>query len=71
MISELQSLPLLEGARGQDGIDIETLVSAIGRLSLLVQDFPEIAELDINPLLSFKDAARFRVLDARIQMKKR
>ena len=69
MISELKSLPLLEGARGQDSIDMEALISAIGRLSLLVEDFPEIAEIDINPLLCFPDASRFRVLDARIRLK--
>lgn len=70
MIHELKSLPLLEGARGQDGVDIPTIVAALGRLSRLVVDFPEIAELDINPLLSFKEPTRFRVLDARITLKK-
>lgn len=70
MINELQSLPLLTGTRGQDGIDIDALRDALGRLSLLVTDFPEIAELDINPLLTFKDATHFRVLDARITLKK-
>jgi acetyltransferase len=69
MIHELKSLPLLEGARGQDGIDLQALKMAIGRLSQLVQDFPEIDELDINPLLCFKDASHFRVLDARITLK--
>lgn len=71
MISELQGLPLLEGARGQDGIDMDILKNVIGRVSLLVHDFPEIAELDINPLLGFKDPLKFRVLDARMQLKKR
>lgn len=70
MITELKSLPLLEGTRGQDGIDLDALVAAIGRLSLLVQDFPEIEELDINPLLCFNNGAAFRVLDARIALKK-
>lgn len=69
MIGELKSLPLLEGARGQDGIDMSTLIAAIGRLSLLVTDFPEIEELDINPLLAFKNPADFRVLDARIRLR--
>jgi acetyl coenzyme A synthetase (ADP forming)-like protein len=69
MVSELASLPLLTGTRGQAGIDMDTLLGAIGRLSLLVRDFPEIAELDINPLLAFPEASRFRVLDARIRLK--
>lgn len=66
MISELQSLPLLTGTRGQDGIDTEALITSIGRLSQLIEDFPEIEELDINPLLTFKNGPAFRVLDARI-----
>lgn len=68
MISELQSLPLLTGTRGQDGIDTEALTDAIGRLSQLIEDFPEIEELDINPLLTFKNGSAFRVLDARITL---
>ncbi|MBP9728492.1 MAG: acetate--CoA ligase family protein, partial [Candidatus Moranbacteria bacterium] len=68
MISELQSLPLLTGTRGQDGIDNEALVASIGRLSQLIEDFPEIEELDINPLLTFKNGPAFRVLDARITL---
>lgn len=68
MLHELKSLPLLEGARGQAGIHIETLIAMIGRLSTLATDFPEIRELDINPLLAFQDARDFRVLDARISL---
>ncbi len=71
MIAELQSLPLLKGARGEAGIDMNTLVAAIGRLSLLVAHFPEIEELDINPLLTFPEAGRFRVLDARIRLQEK
>lgn len=70
MVTELKSLPLLTGIRGQDGIDMETLVQSIGRLSRLIQDFPDIEELDINPLLCFKNGPAFRVLDARISLKK-
>ena len=54
---------------GQQGIDQLALEDALGRLSLLVSDFPDIEELDINPLLAFPEAARFRVLDARIRIK--
>ncbi len=71
MLRELKSFPLLEGARGQDGIHIGTLIDMIGRLSRLATDFPDIAELDINPVLAFKDAADFRVLDARITLEKK
>lgn len=68
MLAELKSAPLLIGTRGQTGIDMPTLIDFIGRLSQLVTDFPEIAELDINPLLAFSDSSAFRVLDARIRL---
>ncbi len=69
MLQELKSLPLLLGTRGQTGVDTEALINALGRLSRLVEDFPEIEELDINPLLAFPDSTDFRVLDARIRLK--
>jgi acetyltransferase len=68
MLHELHALPLLSGVRGQSGVDITALESAIGRLARLAEDFPEIEELDINPLLAFPDADDFRVLDARIRV---
>jgi len=37
--------------RGQAPSDVEAIVDTILRISQLVMDFPEIAELDINPLL--------------------
>jgi acetyltransferase len=70
MLRELRSFPLLEGARGQKGIHMETLIRMIGRLSQLAADFPEIAELDINPVLAFPESENFRVLDARIRLEK-
>jgi len=68
MIGELQALPLLQGTRGQSGVDTEALVAFIGRISRLATDFPEIEELDINPLLAFQNGQDFRVLDARIRL---
>lgn len=70
MLFELKSSALLKGVRGQHGIDFSALTEYIGRLSRLVLDFPDIEELDINPLLTFPNAASFRVLDARMRLKK-
>mgnify|MGYP000073565083 CR=1 FL=1 len=66
MLSELKSLPLLSGTRGEDAVDMPYLTQLLLRLSRLVSDFPEIQELDINPLNVFPDADNFRVIDARI-----
>ncbi len=70
MLHELKSFALLAGARGQQGVHIATLIDMIGRLSRLATDFPEIAELDINPVLAFPESENFRVLDARITLEK-
>ncbi|KKK43707.1 MAG: hypothetical protein Lokiarch_24740, partial [Candidatus Lokiarchaeum sp. GC14_75] len=44
---------LLQGVRGESPSDIEAITDVLLRLSQLVNDFPEIVELDINPLLAF------------------
>ncbi len=70
MIRELKSYPLLAGTRGQAGIDTDALAQCLGRLSQLVLDFPEISEIDINPLVVTENAKDFRILDARIMFEK-
>ncbi|MFZ5649934.1 MAG: acetate--CoA ligase family protein [Bacillota bacterium] len=52
MIAGTKSYRMLLGARGQAPADMGALAEAIARLSLLVNNFPGIAELDINPLLA-------------------
>jgi acetyltransferase len=66
MISGLKTSQLFEGYRGQEPRDKEKIIECIGRLSQLVSDFPEIKELDINPLLSLPQGKGAKVLDARI-----
>lgn len=51
MIHEIKSYPLLTGVRGERPADIPAVIDALLRLSQLVTDFPEITELDINPLM--------------------
>ena len=66
MLENLRSYPLLEGVRGQEGIDIEGFAEVIARLSLLAVAAPEIAEMDINPLLGNKEG--IVAVDARIRV---
>ncbi len=54
MISEIRSYSLLKGVRGEKPSDIEAIVDTLLRLSQLVTDFPEIMEMDINPLFVFE-----------------
>lgn len=53
MLQNTKIYNLLEGVRGESRSDIEAIIEVLLRLSQLVNDFPEIVELDINPLLSF------------------
>lgn len=68
MLQSLLSWPLLRGYRGQPGVNLDRLIEVLMRLSYLVADFPEIKELDINPLLATpKDVI---ALDARVVVDK-
>ncbi len=70
MITSLKSAKLFEGVRGAKASDVDSLVECIGRLAQLVSDFPEISELDINPLLVLPNGEGTKVLDARIVLEK-
>jgi acyl-CoA synthetase (NDP forming) len=64
MVNEIKTVGLLRGARGEQPADINAIASYIVNLSCLVSDFPEIRELDINPLTVMGKGAV--ALDARI-----
>jgi len=66
MIEELSGSQILMGARGQKRFDIDALVETLLRVSQLLMDFPEIQELDINPLRIFHEGEGCLALDARI-----
>ncbi|MFA6547586.1 MAG: acetate--CoA ligase family protein [Candidatus Magasanikbacteria bacterium] len=66
MINKLKSKKILDGARGQAIMDTQALIDCLGRLSQLLIDFPNIKELDINPLLVLPKGRGVKVLDARI-----
>ncbi|MFX0178130.1 MAG: acetate--CoA ligase family protein [Candidatus Hodarchaeota archaeon] len=53
MLQNTRIFNLLQGVRGESPSDIDSIIDVLLRLSQLVNDFPEIMELDINPLLSF------------------
>ncbi|HPE75356.1 MAG TPA: bifunctional acetate--CoA ligase family protein/GNAT family N-acetyltransferase [Draconibacterium sp.] len=51
MLKSLKIYPLLKGYRGDSPKNIDKLIEALIRMSYLAADYPEIAELDINPLV--------------------
>jgi len=66
MIQEIRSYALLEGVRGEPPADHEAMVDALLRISQLVTDFPEIVELDINPLVVFEEGRGAMAIDMRL-----
>ena len=64
MLRSLKVYPLLEGYRGSKPKNIDKLIEVLIRLSYLAADYPEIQELDINPLIVTADDVI--ALDARI-----
>jgi acetyltransferase len=68
MLRSLKSYKIIEGVRGQEGINEEAFVEIIYRLSSLLQAAPEIIEMDLNPLLG--TAEKVVAVDARIRIEK-
>jgi acetyltransferase len=66
MIERTKSYKLLRGSRGEEPVDIGAIVENIQRLSQLVTDFPEIEEIDLNPLMVGHEGDGAFVVDARI-----
>jgi acyl-CoA synthetase (NDP forming) len=64
MVNELRSIALLRGMRGEKPADIEAIVDGIMKISALITDFPEIRELDLNPMKVMNKGAF--ALDSRI-----
>jgi len=55
MLQSLRIYPILTGVRGQQGVDLNSLTEAMLALSRLAVDYPEISELDLNPIVASKD----------------
>ncbi len=60
MLMGTRSYKLLEGVRGEQGVNLAAIGEALQRISQLVTDFPQIAELDINPFIVGKHGRRLR-----------
>ena len=67
-IQNTRIFSLLQGVRGEPASDIEVITDVMLRLSQLVVDFPEIVELDINPLLAFIKG--YSAVDIKITIKR-
>jgi len=68
MIKRLRSYKMIQGTRGQEGVDEEQFAQMIWRLSALLEAAPEITEMDLNPLLGTPEEVV--AVDARINIRK-
>lgn len=68
MIGEIRANALLKGVRGEPPADIDAIVDSLLRLSQLVTDFPEITELDVNPLVVYAEGEGAMAVDSRIAL---
>jgi len=68
MLTKLRGYKILQGVRGQEPVNIDLYADQIARISALVQAAPEIAEMDLNPLLG--NPRYVTAVDARIRLEK-
>jgi acetyltransferase len=68
MLNELRAAPILNGVRGQPPVDHDALVELLLTVSELVEAYPAIHEMDLNPVIAREQG--LSVVDARIILKR-
>ncbi len=71
MIRGIKAYLLLTGYRGHPPADLEALEETLLRVSRLVEEVPEIGELDLNPIFALPPGQGCRIVDARIRLETR
>jgi acyl-CoA synthetase (NDP forming)/GNAT superfamily N-acetyltransferase len=66
MVRGLRCSPLFTGYRGRPAVDVPALEDLLVRIGRLVEDLPEIAELDLNPVMASPDGAA--IVDIKIRL---
>ena len=66
MLSAIKSAKILDGVRGEKGIDKDGVADILQRVSAMVTDFPAILEMDMNPIMAFEN--NVFVVDGRIKI---
>ncbi|MGO8673463.1 MAG: acetate--CoA ligase family protein [Capsulimonadaceae bacterium] len=66
MVQSIRGRAMLDGVRGAPPSDKRAIYDALERLSQMVVDFPEIAEMDINPMFVYPEGQGASIVDARI-----
>ena len=69
LIRSIKMAKLFEGFRGSPPADVVALQDLLLRLSALIEDVPEIAELDFNPVKVMAQGQGYRIVDARVLLR--
>ena len=69
MVEETKAYTLLRGIRGEPASDVNSVIDVLLRVSKLVTDFPEINELDINPLFVYGEGKGCLALDIKMTIR--
>ena len=70
MLQATRTYKMLQGVRGEAGVDIDSIAEGLQRLSQLVTEFPSIQEMDINPFVIGRAGSTPIAVDARISVEK-
>ncbi|AQU82222.1 MULTISPECIES: acetate--CoA ligase family protein [unclassified Halomonas] len=68
MINQIKAQKVLDGVRGAEGVDKQALAALLVKISRLVEAYPGIHELDLNPVIAYPEghATGYAIVDARI-----
>jgi acyl-CoA synthetase (NDP forming) len=69
MIEEIKAYPILNGFRGRPKADVDSLVDILLKASQLAIEFPQIDQMDLNPIIIYEQGKGCAVVDARIILK--
>jgi acetyltransferase len=67
MLREIRARAILEGVRGKPGCDRQSLIDLMVAVSDLIEAYPEISEMDLNPVICYEKG--YTIVDARIVLK--
>jgi acyl-CoA synthetase (NDP forming) len=68
LLREIRGYPVLLGQRRRPAVDLDALREILLRVSRLAEEIPEIAELDLNPVMAMAVGTGCRIVDARVRV---
>jgi acetyltransferase len=67
LMQGIKAWPVLEGVRGEPGVDLDALTDLLCRVGRLTADYPQITEMDLNPIFAYADGAA--AVDVRMRVR--